>query len=141
MKMKFLILIILLNGCASIGTYKTASYEEDAYTKVSIDKILENPNLYHKKKVELNGYFFYGLEEAAITDNKNSNVKQRIWIDFDYKKKLIDNNNDDLFAKNKLLDCSNKKIKIKGVFSKDNNGHLGIYAGALSSIAYFGDEK
>ncbi|MGY3793779.1 hypothetical protein [uncultured Aquimarina sp.] len=139
--MKFLILIVFLNGCASIGTYKTTSYEEDDYTKVSIDKILENPNLYHEKKIELNGYFFYGLEEAAITNDKSSSVKQRIWIDFDYKKNLLDNNNNELFAKNKLLDCSNKKIKIKGVFSKENKGHLGIYIGALTNITYFGDEK
>ncbi len=141
MKMRFFILTVLLNSCSSIGTYESISYKENEYKKESISDIVSTPNLYHNKTIELDGYFYHGLEYTSIAEEKYSDPSKSIWISFNFRDDLLNNQGGALFKKNRLEKSSGKKIRIKGVFTRDKKGHLGIYAGSLTDITYFGDSE
>ena len=129
-------LVLICLSCGSVETYTSPDYDGGKYTAVSFEQLSENPNQFDKKKIELVGIFYYGMEEAALTNKENP--KNRIWIKFDYKKKMIDKDGNSLFEDEKLLRYSGKDVKLKGVFNKENTGHLGIYFAAIEDLDYFG---
>ncbi len=134
--MLILSLILICVSCGSVDTYTSPDYDSGKYTAVSFEQLLKDPNQFDKKKIELVGIFHYGMEEAGLTNKKNP--KNRIWIEFDYAKKMIDKNGKSLFKDEKLLRYSGKEVKLKGVFNKENTGHLGIYFAAIEDLHYFG---
>ena len=134
--MKLLVLIIFLNSCSSNETYRLASYTQDNYNPESISNIMKNPYKYDDKTVELQGYFYHGLEYTSIAEKKYSNPSESIWISFNFKIKLLNDKGDNLLEESRLENISGKKIKIKGTFNVDKKGHLGIYAGSLTNITY-----
>jgi|SRR5690554_1508224 len=139
MKVTIIIILFILGGCSSIGTYKTTDYNENFYQKISIDDIVKSPKSYHNKAIEINGYFYHSLGGTSISGKKYRKSKQSIWIDFNYFGDLLNTNNEKLFEKNRLEQFSRKKVKIKGVFTKDKTGHLNQYSGSITKITYFGD--
>jgi len=105
-------------------------------TSMKVEDFVKNKKIYNGKKVKLMGYFHYGLEEASISGIKDDFPKG-IWIEFDYDKQLLDDNDKSLFEGNKLVEYSNKKVIIIGEFVAGKKGHLSQYNGALTNISYF----
>lgn len=133
MKFKHLIILIIVFGCND--TRKTLNTQE--YLKTSIIKIIENPSDYNNKKIEIEGYFHYHMEEAAISKNKGSDIRKRIWIDFNYFRDLLNDKKESLYKDDRLVINNKKKIKLKGIYTTKSNGHLGLYSGSIKDISCF----
>lgn len=76
------------------------------------------------------------MEEAALSNKENP--KNRIWIEFNYNKKMINKNGNSLFENERLSRYSGKEVKLKDVFNKENTVHLGIYFAAIEDLHFFG---
>jgi hypothetical protein len=86
--------------------------------------------------VEVEGIYRHTYEMEALLPNKNTKGSNNaVWIDFagnltniKTKKQLIGNDFSEL---EKLYD---KRIKVVGVFNKENKGHLDTYFGRIQNI-------
>lgn len=135
-KLIILFLVLICFSCGSVETYTSPDYDSGEYTMVSFEELLKDPNPLDKKKIELVGVFHYGMEEASLSNKEDP--EDRIWVKFDYTKKMVDKNGNSLFEDEKLLQYTGKEVKLKGTFNQENTGHLGIYFAAIEDLDYFG---
>lgn len=139
LKIQYLLLMVLFTGCGKTNSYTQKSYIENDFKRISINEIISDPTNYNNKKIELEGYFYFGLEEACISKVKNPELNDRIWIEFNFFKGLQNNGNNERLDGKKLMTFSGKRIKIKGVYTIENKGHLGRYSGAIRDLVYFSE--
>ena len=137
-----LLVLTLFINCRQVEKVVNNSLDDSNYKKVTINKVMQNPNLYNNKKIEIEGFFYFGFEDVSISETIKSSQKERIWIKFNYfNKGFKDNKGNFLFENDKMKSYLGKKIKIKGVYDSKNNGHLGLYKGTIKDITYYGAKE
>ena len=132
---------MLLVSCKTNSIFTNKSYNKDDYKNVSIKELIKTPDLFNGKKIRVDGFFFYGLEQSSISSNRKPEIGKSIWVKFDFFKSLSNKNNENLLKDDKLFDYSKNKIVIKGIYSTKFNGHLGLYKGSIKEISYFESEE
>lgn len=135
--MKFKILIItcfLIYGCGN--SEKSIKNKTTVYKKVLIEKVIENPSLYNNIKIEIEGYFYFRMEDSSISNKQKSLEKDRIWVDFNFFKDLKNERNKLLFKNENLMNYVGKKIKLRGVYDIEYNGHLASYKGSIKVVSF-----
>jgi hypothetical protein len=110
------ILIIIAICMAGCGFKKQSLNWEDLdlecanYLKVTFKEIATNLSYYDKKLVRIEGFFYVSFEEFAIYANRKSNGgEQGLWIDFDKKLNLYEDDKFEMF--------SEREIVIIGIFN------------------------
>lgn len=125
---KLIIIIILFsiacNSRRTIQSREQMALECKDYLKVSFEELSKQPSYYHNKKIRIDGYFYSGFEEFAIYESKKSNdSKPGVWIDFNDKLNLYQNN--------KYKEFEEKKLDLIGIYDAEEHGHLNQYLGEL----------
>ena len=130
MRFKILTIIcVLILGCNNNG--KSVNDKSNFYKKVSIDKIIENPSKYNNKKVEIEGFFYFRMEDSSLSNKEKSTQEDRIWVEFDFFNDLKNEKMKFLFKDDNLMNYVGKKTKIRGVYSIKYKGHLAAYNGSI----------
>ncbi|MCL6220936.1 hypothetical protein [Zunongwangia pacifica] len=139
MKYSILFLVVIFNSCSVVDKYESSkiSYSTDDYIKSSVKDIIDNPELYNGKKVELQAYFYYSIETSFLSTDAKLNNGENIWVEFNYFSDLLDKEGKSLYKENKLSNYSEEKVKIRGIYDSGNNGHLGVHKGSIKDIVYF----
>lgn len=124
------ILIVITICMAGCGFKKQSLNGEDLdldcanYLKVTFKEIATNPSYYDKKLVRIEGFFYTSFEEFAIYASRKSNEgEQGLWVDFDKKLNLYEDDKFEMF--------SEKEIVIIGIFNSEDKGHLNQYIGEI----------
>lgn len=124
------ILIAITICMAGCGFKKQSLNQEDLdlecanYLKASFKEIATHPVYYDKKLIRIEGFFYASFEEFAIYESRKPNGgEQGLWIDFDKKLNLYENDKFEIF--------SEKEIVIIGIFNSEDKGHLNQYVGAI----------
>lgn len=129
MKFKILIICILIYSCNKHK--KSIDNENIFYNKVSLEKVIENPSKYDNKKIEIEGYYSYSMEDSSLSSKNKSPLKNSIWVDFNFFKDLKNQKNKFLFKNDNLLSFKNERVKIRGLFSSEYKGHMAWYKGSI----------
>lgn len=87
---------------------------------IKLRKVLNSPEEYDGKEVEVIGIFHYRSEDVALYKKRHSGQDQAVWVDLS-----------DATREGTLEELHNRRITIKGTFSRSEHGHLGAYAGTL----------
>lgn len=93
------------------------------------EKVLRSPEQFHGEKIEITGVFHERFEDNAIYLNTSVNKDQAIWVNFSDLFMLI----------NTFYGLDGSKIRVTGIFNKDDKGHLGQYAGSLDEAIIITD--
>ena len=137
MKYISLIIIIAFASCSHKNfQYVEKNYDEKTsiYEKVDIEDLIKEPSKFHNKKIAVSAYFTVNRNETALYDRKGSSLKG-IWLSF--KGDLQDEKGGFLLKDDKIYNYDDGTVVIKGIFDKNNNGNLGLYAGTLNEISFF----
>ena len=110
---------------------KSIKSENKPYKEVSLEKVIKNPSFYDNKKIEIQGYFSFGMEKSSISSEVKSSLDDSIWIDFNFFKDLKNQKNKFLFKNDNILNFKNKRVKIRGLFSSKYQGHMAWYKGSI----------
>ena len=140
MKVFSILLFLIASSCNvskvskvySVKEYNNLSFE---YEKVSLNKLMDNPQLYEGKKIESKGKFHFTIETSSLSED--GSMYGGIWIDFISDQNLIDENGNNLKKLGNRGDLSGHKVKIKGEFTSKKRGHLAAFKGSLKNIVYF----
>ncbi|MFN7045674.1 MAG: hypothetical protein ACK4M1_10805 [Flavobacterium sp.] len=127
MKLKFILLtlIIIVTGCACKNTSNINELE-----LVSMMQLINTPEKYDGKKIEIRGYFIIAFEESVIYLNKTdydiANTKNGIWLSVSKE-----------FMKSQNIELPYKGyICIDGIFIKNKKNSTSSYSGTLKDIDY-----
>jgi hypothetical protein len=141
---RLLLFIFLLLTTACENHLKSESiYEAECkntpYEKVTLTDLRNHPDKYDGKKVELYGFYKGYFEMSALFIKKSANnAENAIWVRFGDNTKLINQESglaiSDSLETMKLI--GGKKMKLLGVFDKNEKGHLNQYFGTLKQIRY-----
>ncbi len=145
MKKKLLLLIlpfIIFYSCISNRTVNQVFVSEkckENSQSISFTKARDSLQFLDGHFVEISGYFIWGSEEFAISENKKvADSKDVIWIDL--SNEIIDS----IFMsiksdkkKSSFDKIQGKKIKIKGVVNSFEHGHLNQYMFSIKQVCYF----
>jgi len=142
--MRFILIfsmLFILNSCNQNNSFLYQAqndYSEKGiqYEKVELRTLYENPEKYHNKNIEINGFFYSNRNETAIYYDKNDG--KGIWISF-FKNNLIDVKGNYLLENNRIYTYSNSYIIIRGKFDYEMKGNLSHYKGSITHITYFSD--
>ncbi|MDA9317124.1 hypothetical protein N9Q58_04330 [Polaribacter sp.] len=129
MKFKILIICISIYSCNKHQTSINNKYIY--YNKVSLEKVIENPSQYDNKKIEIEGYYSYSMEDSSISSKNKTPLENSIWVAFNFFKDMKNQKNNFLFKNDNLLNFKNKKVKIRGIFSSEYKGHMSWYKGSI----------
>ena len=108
--MKPLILTTILIALVGQGCARDEQFES----------VLNSPNNFQGRQIEITGVFHYQFEDVAIYLTRSNERERALWINFS-----------DALGRNQLDRLDRQTIKITGIFNKDDRGHLGQYAGSL----------
>ncbi len=96
--------------------------------RVSMIKLIANPDFYHGKQVVVQGFAHNQFEDCAIYFSKTHADYlmsfDALWLDF--SEKLADSV--------KLSAYDKKYVSVVGTFNKDRFGHMGSFAGTIENI-------
>ena len=99
---------------------------------VSIVRVLDNPGIYHQKKLAIEGFSSFGFEMSGIfldeASRRNLTFENAIWL---IPAPSISNAQMD----NVENYFNNKQLRVIGRFDSSSHGHLGFYKGTLE-VAY-----
>jgi hypothetical protein len=135
-KVLVVILLFLISSCKGVGKSGVADTNSmymnnlEKTISVSIIQLISNPEQFDGKRVRLIGFVRLELEGDAIylhrEDYNNRLTKNGLWInitkDFDGKG-------------NHKYD--QKYVLVEGTFSANNQGHMGLFSGAIENIERF----
>ncbi|WP_192823223.1 hypothetical protein [Rufibacter sp. LB8] len=122
------LLSILLFSC---GDSKVFTTTEDSinYISVDIEQLLEDPNRFNGKYIELSGIFVYEFENVGIYKTRmaayRKDSKNAFWTEFE----------EGLLTGEELEGLKNKRIVVRGLVS-ERKGHLMQFAGTLKKVNY-----
>lgn len=135
---------ILLHSCSNNKTsivYKNNGQEE-VYQKVSFNDLLDEPENYANKTIEIIGIYKSSVEVSALYSDRRSlnskEINKALWIRFDIGYPLFKNNTSlDLVKSYKEFEkIDGKKIRVRGKFYPDSKGHLSRYFGTIGNVVY-----
>lgn len=140
MRIIFIFCLLFNSSCTEQNAFKYETRNnyhknEIHYEKVEFKTLLENPENYHNKNIEVNGYFICNRNETAIYFNKMDT--KGIWVSF-FKNNFINDNGNYLLENNKINTYSNSYAIIRGKYDYEMKGNLSLYVGSISDITYFG---
>lgn len=123
-----IILLSLLFAVLGCTVKKSASYTE--LEPVSMIQLINNPDKYDGKKVEIRGYFISAFEESVIYLNKIDydigNAKNGIWLSVSKE-----------FIKSQDINPPYKGyISVDGIFLKNKKKINSSYSGTLTKIDF-----
>lgn len=96
--------------------------------RIKLRKVLNAPEEYNGKQVEVIGIFHYRFEDVALYKKRHSDQDQAVWVDLTNA------------ANEQTLEAlHNRRVTIKGTFDMTDNGHLGAYAGTLKDATIVSD--
>lgn len=134
-----IIIFSLFQSCKKESEVKKIDLEKN-YSSRSIDKntsliaLIANPEKFQGKRIRVTGYLNLEFEGDAIylneLDCKNGIYENAFWVNFADK---IDMNNRRNPSR-KLHDFNHKYVSIEGVFNKNRNGHMSLFAGEIDNI-------
>lgn len=133
LKASILLITVFILGCKNKHIFYSDDFKNKTYQTVDIDMFKKNPLEYDNMLIEIEGYFHMDIENIYIHNNQN-----RIWLDFNFFKPLLNNERDSLNGK-KLMTFNRKKVTVKGIYKVDKTGHLGVYNGGITNITFFGN--
>ena len=106
--------LVLLAGTASAQVFN-----------VSLVQLIANPDRYDRKPVQVTGYCSLEFEGLAIylhrDDERYGNTKNAVWLDL----------SEDLL---RTAEFRKGHCLVKGVFNAKDEGHMGLFSGALTEI-------
>ena len=85
------------------------------------EEVLKSPDKFHDQEVEVVGVFHARFEDYAIYVTRYSDRDKAIWINFSKA----------FMSRNTFIGLDGQKIRLTGIFNKNDKGHLSQYAGSL----------
>jgi hypothetical protein len=148
--MKKLFITLTISGqfavsCSSGKTSYTKHYSSHACDSISpllvdFKMLVDSAKKFEGKFIETEGIYAWSSEESAITSNYGvqGNESQMIWVSFskDLQSILEKDMKTEEKGTNQVL--RSKKIKLRGLFTSEGNGHQGGYAGTILDACYVG---
>lgn len=98
----------------------------------NVDEVLESPEYFNDKHIELRGEFQMDMENLYIGYPQ---IVKRIWLDLNFFQPLVLEN--DTLKDFKLFNYRGKTVRVRGVLKTDINGHLGGYKAGITEIISF----
>ena len=99
-----------------------------AYSQQDVDStflnIINNPDKYHGKEIEIYGYVNFLFEGDSIALD-TSNWRNRLWIE-DIATELLPIKH--------LQFWNGRRVIMKGTFDRTNRGHLSMFKGAIKNV-------
>ncbi|MGF1636847.1 MAG: hypothetical protein ACFCUU_07215 [Cyclobacteriaceae bacterium] len=92
-------------------------------TDNNFNKVLNSPDNFHGKEIEMSGIMHEQFEDVAIYSTNDKNKEKALWVDFKKGEYGLDG----------------KRVKLKGEFDKKDKGHLGQYFGVIKSAELIED--
>ncbi len=123
MKKNILLIIILLVtfGCKSVTEKSNAE-------RISIIELIGNPKKYHKKKVEIQGYFTNENEGTAIYISKNdfqtAIFKNAVYLYY----------SQEAMQKFEIEPPFQGYVTIVGIYNKDKKGSYNFFSGGFEEV-------
>ena len=117
------------------SVYNTDDCNADS-ERISMKSLSDSVNFYDKKRVEISGYFSYGIEESALFARKTHGSNEfSLWVEF--KAGLVDSLvKRELPGENIFSKISGKRIKIRGILYSNSHGHLGQDSASVKDVCY-----
>ena len=116
-----IIILLITFGCKSVG-------QKSSIKRISIIELIANPNKYHKKKVEVQGYFTNEFEGTAIYVSKN-----------DFQTSIFKNGVYLYYAKGAMQRFGidppfQGYMTIVGIYNKDKKGSYNFFSGGFEEV-------
>ena len=116
--------IFLLTSCSINNKVK----DNNKIYKISLVTLITNPEKYNKKRIQVEGYYYYEHEASAIYINK-SDFENALFKNAVYLYMTTD------FLKSQGIEKPYKGyISIEGIFNKDKLGSGGFFSGIIEDV-------
>lgn len=126
--------LALLFCALSITNCLSAEFEKGQ--RVSLFRLIANPNPYHSKVVFVTGYVSIALEDMSVCPIRDPLTRQDcLWLKIDDGPFETDKDME-RFDKRKRawIKFHKKVVSIRATFDKNETGHLGGWSGGLTKI-------
>lgn len=140
MKYKLLLVSFIL-VCCKQSPKKTNTISDVEYNETSINEVFKSPHLYNSKKVVVEGYFHFRMEDSSLSGRKTTNLENRIWLEFNFFSDLENQHKKLFFKDDNVLNYTGKKVRIKGVYDTQYKGHLSAYSGSIKVDNFIYEEE
>ena len=121
---------VLFGGAQNPASYGNANQEA---SEVSMISLIANPEKYDGKLVRVVGVGRIEFEGNSLyfskADHDNNITKNALWMNPDYEALQAE--------ENELQKLNGKYVLIEGVFNSGNQGHFGMYSGAVERITRY----
>ncbi|WP_299991298.1 hypothetical protein [uncultured Pontibacter sp.] len=102
--------------------------------RVSLIKLLANPDEYHGKKIMVTGFLHLELEDNSLYFSREHanylSTENAIWVNLGKNIRVEDKE-----GSQTSIDALNRKyVMIIGKFNKDRTGHMGLFSGEIEDI-------
>ncbi len=104
--------------------------------RVSLFRLIVNPDSYHEKVVFVTGYVRIGLEDMSICPSRDSlsNI-DCLWLNIDDGPFETDKDMERYYENERKWNKFNKSVvSIRATFDKNETGHMGGWSGGLTKI-------
>lgn len=113
------------------NSYGDEKNPANQYAKdVTMIELISNPQKYHNKLVRVIGVGNLEFEGNAIYLNKEDlqyRTKNRIWIELGER----------AIEYSEAKEYNGKYVIVEGYFNKNNNGHFGLFCGAIEDVSRY----
>jgi hypothetical protein len=132
----------LLAACLfAIGAHPAIGRESsveriDPGIRVSLIRLIADPEAFHGKKVFVSGFAFIEFENNNLCISREpASSKDCVWINYDDGPYQTDADHDRfLAAERKWVKYHRKVITVRGIFDAHGSGHLGGSSGEIGHI-------
>jgi len=140
--MRILITLFILGAFSSTNAQTPKSdVQGDSLYRVSIIKLIANPEKYHGKKVAVTGLLHYRFEDSSLyisSESEKWNISENaLWVNYADKVEVNPLKN----TPTTLKDLDAKFVSVVGFFDMNNHGHMGSYAGGLKNVSRISEKK
>lgn len=106
----------------------------DSLYRVSIVKLLANPEKYHNRMVNVKGFLHHKFEDSKIYLTKEhsqfNSHENALWVNYD-ENVIVEPLKG---GKEDLQSMDRKFVTLVGYFDMNSNGHFGNYAGTIRDV-------
>lgn len=118
------LLVLILGSCSTINKENSTKKVEE----ISLVALISNPEKYHKKRIQIQGYFSYEHEGNAVYINKCD------WENLLSKNGVYLQITSDFLEKEGIEKPYKGYVLIEGIFNKDKFGFGGLFSGTFEEV-------
>ena len=138
---RYLCIVLMLIGCSDKPSLQREFIDTSMSAKfvpVTFGEILANPDKFHSKQIEIEGYYEGGVEKSALFKSRHAgNLKKAMWIEIGSRELKDSASGEKLGQSQEQSNIGNERyVRVRGIFDKNNTGHMDDYFGGID-VWYF----